>query len=254
MKKELPLCECGCGERVVKEGNKFIHNHHRRGKEVTAEHRANLSEAKKNPKPKPESQPCKCGCGELANPGYDYILGHYNKGRKKSIEHRTNLSKANLKEKEPLLNNEKINYDTISKNKRSPRYLGCYVAEQILSKVFKNVKIMPSGNHGYDFICNNDKKIDVKSSATENKNGYWHFNIEKNQIADYFLFLAFNNRKDLDPVYLWLIPGHIVNHRVGIDIRKSTFNKWSQYELPLDKVILCCDKMRTDTYKHQINR
>jgi len=27
---ELPFCACGCGERVTKKGNKYIHGHHRR--------------------------------------------------------------------------------------------------------------------------------------------------------------------------------------------------------------------------------
>jgi hypothetical protein len=38
------LCECGCGQEV-KPGDRFIYNHHRKGKEFTAEHRANLRRA-----------------------------------------------------------------------------------------------------------------------------------------------------------------------------------------------------------------
>ena len=30
MTEELPLCECDCGERVTKEGNRFINGHNRR--------------------------------------------------------------------------------------------------------------------------------------------------------------------------------------------------------------------------------
>ena len=35
----LPFCECGeCGLRVTKKGNRFIHNHHRRGVPQSPEH------------------------------------------------------------------------------------------------------------------------------------------------------------------------------------------------------------------------
>jgi hypothetical protein len=32
LKEELPFCECGCGERVKKPGNRFINGHNSRGK------------------------------------------------------------------------------------------------------------------------------------------------------------------------------------------------------------------------------
>lgn len=59
------LCECGCGQRVKKKENRYIHNHHTKG---TA-------------KPKSPPQPCECGCGEMANPGKKYIFGHNRKGK-----------------------------------------------------------------------------------------------------------------------------------------------------------------------------
>lgn len=47
---ELPFCECGkCGLRVAKEGNRFIHGHHRRGTThlVSSETCKKISDAKK---------------------------------------------------------------------------------------------------------------------------------------------------------------------------------------------------------------
>lgn len=62
MNKELPFCECGCGLRVTKPDNRFIHGHNQRGKD--------------HHKPKPEPQLCECGCGEYALPGNKFIFGH----------------------------------------------------------------------------------------------------------------------------------------------------------------------------------
>lgn len=61
MTEELPFCECGCGERVAKGGNRFILNHDKR-------------------KPKPVPKLCKCGCGGYANPGNRFIFGHQSNG------------------------------------------------------------------------------------------------------------------------------------------------------------------------------
>ena len=46
MTEELPFCECGeCGLRVTKKGNRFIHNHHRKGKHNSPEHNEAMSQA-----------------------------------------------------------------------------------------------------------------------------------------------------------------------------------------------------------------
>lgn len=153
------------------------------------------------------------------------------------------ISKSQRAPKEPLPDGWQSKLSDLPINKMCPHYLG-YIAEIILSNVYKDVKVMPINNHGYDFICNRGMKIDVKSAATGDK-GYWLFAIRKNQIADYFLCIAFNNRDDLyNPVHLWLIPANKVNRFVGLTIRKNTVDKWSKYELPLNKVMSCCDSLR----------
>jgi len=138
-------------------------------------------------------------------------------------------------------------------SKNSPIYLGIYVAENVLSKVFKNVEKMPNNNPGFDFICNKGYKIDVKSSVLlkggkRDKNLGWSFAINKNKIADYFLLIGFDNREDLNPLKLWLIPGNILNEQKGKHITniEKVLLKWKQYELnnELEKVIICCNKFK----------
>lgn len=140
----------------------------------------------------------------------------------------------------------KIGILPMTENKTCSMFLGVHIAEQVLSKVFNNVEVMPMNNPGYDFICNHGKKIDVKSSCDQkhNQSHKWSFAIGKNTIPDYFLCIAFDNRESLTPLYLWLIPGHVLNMKTSTRIAESTLSKWSEYELPIDKVITCCDTLR----------
>jgi hypothetical protein len=128
-------------------------------------------------------------------------------------------------------------------------YLGYFVAEQALSKIFENIQRMPYGNPGYDFLCGKNKKIDVKSSCNLKRDGHtsrWIFNIKMNKTADYFLCLAFNNREDLDPQYVWLIPGHKINAKKHIYITDipELIAKWDEYRKPIGTVIECCNKLK----------
>ena len=129
-------------------------------------------------------------------------------------------------------------------DKNSAQYLGVVVAERVLSRVFNNVERMPYNHRGFDFICNRGKKIDVKSACIR-KIGGWMFTIKRNTIADYFLCLAFDNRKDLNPVHLWLVPGQCISHLINTSVSKSTLYKWNKYELSnkLGDVMACCDAM-----------
>lgn len=131
---------------------------------------------------------------------------------------------------------------SFKENKNCASYLGVHVAERVLKNVFKNVRMMPMGNPGFDFICNKGMKIDVKSACTSN--GRWLFHIRQNKIADYFLCLAFGNRDVLNPLYMWLIPGNVVNHLKGTSVGISTIDKWYGYRLSINDVVTCCEAMR----------
>ena len=131
-------------------------------------------------------------------------------------------------------------------SKRCSLYLGVCVAEKALSTFFQSTERMPHGNKGFDFLCGRKFKIDVKSGCFNEGGRYWGFHINKNIIADYFLCLAFNNRDDLNPQHVWLIPGNLISHLTGLSIRcgPKSLSKWSEYERPLDKVIACCSELR----------
>ena len=136
----------------------------------------------------------------------------------------------------------------IINNKNCPNYLGITVAERVLSKVFKNVERMPNNNPGYDFICNKGYKIDVKSSTKMKYRNGWLFNIRYNKIADYFLCLVFDDRKNLNLLHIWLIPSNKINNLMGLVISESKLDKWNKYELfdKLNKVIACCNMMKNN--------
>ena len=137
------------------------------------------------------------------------------------------------------------------KNLKSLTYLGVTIAEKVLSKIFKNVKLMPYGNPGYDFKCGKGFLVDVKSGCIRKNYIAWTFHINKNIIADYFLCLAFDNRDNLNPLHVWLIPNKRVSHLGALTISLSKLDKWSQYELnKLDNVKACCATLRNiDTIK-----
>ncbi len=151
------------------------------------------------------------------------------------------------------LNNHRREYlhrvgssQSMSENRSCPMFLGIHVAERVLSNVFKNVKRMPLHNTGFDFICNRGYRVDVKASCirTNGKYHHWQFKIRKNMIADYFLCIAFDNRHDLVPLHLWLVPGHLINHLTSTSITGSTLDRWDEYKIDIEKVFICCEAMR----------
>jgi hypothetical protein len=136
----------------------------------------------------------------------------------------------------------------MTENKMGSQYLGVCVTEELLSKYFKNVKHLSYNNPGYDFICENEFKIDAKSSVIrkDTKFGTYRFQIRKNTIADYFVCIGFDNRIDLNPLHIWIIPGKDINMLTGIAISNNErgLKKWSLYEKPLDKIVMCCSEMK----------
>jgi len=132
----------------------------------------------------------------------------------------------------------------MSENKECSSHLGVYYVERVLSNIYPDAIRMPYGNPGYDIICNRGKKIDVKSGCIlKNQNG-WMFNIKYNTIADYFACIAFDNRIELNPLYMWMLPGEKFNHLSGATISPNTLNKWVDYKLNINKVAECCDTIR----------
>jgi hypothetical protein len=132
-------------------------------------------------------------------------------------------------------------------NKECSLYLGVHVSETVLSYKFHNVVRMPMNNPGYDFLCGKGFKIDVKASTKHNRNMTalgWQFEIAQNEIADYFLCIAYDNREDLNPLHVWLIPSEGICHLKYATISETTIYKWEQWELPINDVITWCDRMK----------
>jgi len=132
-------------------------------------------------------------------------------------------------------------------NKSCTLFLGVHIAERVLSHIFKDVERMPNGNPGYDFICGRGYKIDVKSSCRYHSGNIadrWKFNIKKNQIADYFLCLTFDNRELLNPEYVWLVPAVEINDHETISISESCVDKWEEYKHDINRVTACCNTLR----------
>ena len=140
-----------------------------------------------------------------------------------------------------------VHITTPTDNKKCSTYLGVNIAEEVLSRIFKDVIRMPYMNHGYDFVCNKGMLIESKSgvmNTSGRSGGRWKFNTKRNDIADYFIFLAFDDRTQLNPLHIWLIPaGNFINQG-SVSISLGTIDKWDEYRLPIDKVIKCCNTMR----------
>jgi len=132
----------------------------------------------------------------------------------------------------------------MSENKECASYMGVYVNERLLRHYFNDVEVMPYGNKGYDIVCNHGKKIDGKSCCIRKNGNSWTFIINHNTIADYFVLVAYGNRKDMNPLHIWLIPGHVLNHAGSVSISPSTIDKWDEYELDINEVVACCDTMK----------
>ena len=136
---------------------------------------------------------------------------------------------------------------SMKKNKYCSLFLGCHVAERVLSHIYKDVERMKINNKGYDFICNKGKKIDVKASCLR-KNNTYSFGLNCNKIADYFLLIGFDDRENLNPQHIWLINGVLVNEVKQLVITNSKFglSQLTDYEL-IDKVkdvIDCCNQLK----------
>ena len=136
-------------------------------------------------------------------------------------------------------------------NHECPQWLGVHIAERALSGFFDNIERLPVGTSGGDFRCGKGFLIDVKSACLRvqpmHNTPCLHFTIKRNVVADYFLCLGFSDRESLQPIHVWLIPGKEINHLTGliIGMGKRSLKRWSKYERPLEKVIVCCNQMKS---------
>ncbi len=133
----------------------------------------------------------------MQNKGFKNRVDYENDlDKKKEYKNHSEYTRRNIYAQLPMSDNEDCS-----------SYLGIYIAENALSEIFDNIEKMPINNPGFDFICNRRFKIQSKSGILLYHNGseYRVFNIDYNKIADYFILIAFDNRKDLNPIHIWLI-------------------------------------------------
>ena len=90
------------------------------------------------------------------------------------------------------------------------------------------------------------KKIDSKSGCIQKNGNGWMFRINYNTTADYFLCVAYDNREDLNPLHIWMLPGEKFNHRSSASIRPTTIHKWDEYKQDIMGVIICCEEIKSE--------
>lgn len=97
------------------------------------------------------------------------------------------------------------------------------IAKKISDIIFEYVKKMDYGNPGFDFTCknprqdfidkypqfklerDNDYKIETKTKCLSHNNRNWGFDIDSNNVPDYFLLIALDNRKYLNILHCLFI-------------------------------------------------
>lgn len=94
----------------------------------------------------------------------------------------------------------------IKENRMDTRFLGVYIAENGINKIYEGSERMRINNQGYDIICPKGYKTDVKATVLNRYNEF-NFAINKNKIADYFVLVAFNNIIELEPLHIWTVRG-----------------------------------------------
>lgn len=92
----------------------------------------------------------------------------------------------------------------IKENRMDNKFIGVYIGENGITKIYEGSKRMPYNHPGYDIICQKGYKIDVKSTVLSRYNTF-SFGIQKNRTADYFALVGFNNIIELTPLHLWII-------------------------------------------------
>ena len=199
----------------------------------------------------------KCHKTKLLDEFYNQKSGKYGKradckkcnkeeNRKYHQEHKEYNKKYYEEHKDEL--RVKAGHLSMYENKLCSSYLGIVIAERLCRHLFKDVEVMPHGNTGFDIICNKGKKIDVKSATITFNGKYprWQFAIRRNTITDYFILVAFDNVENLNPLYLWMIPGHILNKQSTAQIYPSTVHKWNEWERNIKDAQLCCAEMKKE--------
>lgn len=142
----------------------------------------------------------------------------------------------------------------MSENENCASYLGVHIGEILLSKIFKDIKRMPYANPGYDWICDKGYKINTKTSTLDKGLNRWMFNIDYNNITDYFMLIAFDDIENLNPMHVLLIEKNEIVRGRKFYMRSSIhINNKHKYLLPfqkyewvdkLERLTECCKELK----------
>lgn len=105
-----------------------------------------------------------------------------------------------------------------------------YIGENYVSKTFEDPIMMPYGNKGFDWICKNGKKIQHEARCLRYDKNQFTYNIHFNNITDYFILSAWDNREDLEPLYIWIYHKNDMI-RIGHSTKKDKFWKRNTFTI-----------------------
>lgn len=101
----------------------------------------------------------------------------------------------------------KLNREPMEFNEYCASHFGDFT-ESLMIQTFEDAIRMPNNNPGFDWTCKRGDKIDNKgrclsySDRSPNWSG-WHFPIRHNNIADWFILSAWDNRESKNPLHVW---------------------------------------------------
>lgn len=93
-------------------------------------------------------------------------------------------------------------------NEDCSSWFGEFISQNYVMRTFEDPVEMPPSNPGFDWICKRGEKIDHKGAclSRSNKSSWrgWNFPINWNNITDYFILSAWDNRDSLNPLHVWV--------------------------------------------------
>lgn len=169
---------------------------------------------KMNNKYNPMNKEFQDECKRLGLTGYELIEKYRKEGKIISITEANDKQKKVLDAGCSTANEYKRNtygyknkHKPMEFNKDCPSWFGDFT-ESLMIQTFEDPIKMPYGNPGFDWTCKRGDKIDNKGSCLtydnrSRRSPRWQFSIRYNDIADWFILSAWDNRDSLTPLHVW---------------------------------------------------
>lgn len=142
-------------------------------------------------------------------------------------------------------------------NKDCSKWFGEFITQDRVMKTFEHAIPAPPNNPNFDWTCKDGKKVEHKGSCLlyePKKTPRLKFYLDYNNIADYFVLSAWDNREYLNPIYIWIfdrddiVRGKPFWRRESLSITDSYegLKEFRKYEAAdkLKKLKEFCDKNR----------